>query len=35
MKKAFDAHGPVIVGVHVEYSDNHQLFEMIIADNIH
>jgi acetolactate synthase I/II/III large subunit len=35
MKKAFDAPGPVIVGVHVDYSDNHQLFEMITADNIH
>jgi len=35
MKKAFVTPGPVVVGVHVDYSDNHQLFEMIKADNIH
>ena len=35
MKKAFGTPGPVVVGVHVDYSDNHQLFEMIKADNIH
>jgi acetolactate synthase I/II/III large subunit len=35
MKKAFETHGPVIVGVHVDYRDNHQLFEMIKGDNIH
>jgi acetolactate synthase I/II/III large subunit len=35
MKKAFDTPGPVIVGVHVDYSDNHQLFEMIKGDHIH
>jgi acetolactate synthase I/II/III large subunit len=35
MKKAFDTPGPVIVGVHVDYRDNHQLFEMIKGDNIH
>jgi acetolactate synthase-1/2/3 large subunit len=35
MKKAFDAEGPVIVGVHVDYSDNHQLFEMMKGNNIH
>jgi acetolactate synthase-1/2/3 large subunit len=35
MKKAFDAQGPVIVGVHVDYRDNHQLFEMLHEDCIH
>ena len=35
MRKAFDTAGPVIVGVHVDYRDNHQLFEMIKGDNIH
>jgi acetolactate synthase I/II/III large subunit len=35
MKKAFDTSGPVIVGVHVDYSDNHLLFEMVKGDNIH
>jgi acetolactate synthase-1/2/3 large subunit len=34
MKKAFDAAGPVIVGVHVDYADNHKLFEMIKGDSI-
>jgi acetolactate synthase I/II/III large subunit len=34
MKKAFDTAGPVIVGVHVDYSDNHQLFEMVRGDSI-
>jgi acetolactate synthase-1/2/3 large subunit len=35
MKKAFEAQGPVIVGVHVDYRDNHKLFEMLHADSIH
>jgi acetolactate synthase I/II/III large subunit len=35
MKKAFDTQGPVIVGVHVDYRDNHELFEMLHADSIH
>jgi acetolactate synthase-1/2/3 large subunit len=35
MKKAFDISGPVIVGVHVDYRDNHLLFEMVKGDNIH
>jgi acetolactate synthase I/II/III large subunit len=35
MKKAFDAPGPVIVGVHVDYRDNHQLFEMMKTDKVH
>ena len=35
MKKAFDTPGPVIVGVHVDYRDNHQLFETVKGDNFH
>src|SRR5580658_1143777 len=35
MKKAFAVAGPVIVGVHVDYRDNHRLFEMIKGDSIH
>jgi acetolactate synthase I/II/III large subunit len=35
MRKAFDTPGPVIVGVHVDYRDNHQLFEMIRGDRFH
>jgi acetolactate synthase I/II/III large subunit len=35
MKKAFNMAGPVIVGVHVDYSDNHILFEMVRSDSIH
>jgi acetolactate synthase-1/2/3 large subunit len=35
MKKAFDTQGPVIVGVHADYRDNHELFEMLHEDSIH
>jgi acetolactate synthase-1/2/3 large subunit len=35
MKQAFDTSGPVIVGVHVDYRDNHELFEMLHEDSIH
>jgi acetolactate synthase-1/2/3 large subunit len=35
MKKAFDIPGPVIVGVHVDYRDNHSLFEMVKGDHFH
>jgi acetolactate synthase I/II/III large subunit len=35
LKQAFDTPGPVIVGVHVDYRDNHQLFELLHADSIH
>jgi acetolactate synthase I/II/III large subunit len=35
MKKAFDTQGPVIVGVHVDYRDHHELFEMLHEDSIH
>ena len=27
--------GPIIVGVHVDYSDNHKLFEMVKGERIH
>jgi acetolactate synthase-1/2/3 large subunit len=35
MKEALDHTGPIIVGVHVDYSDNHKLFEMVKEDSIH
>ena len=35
LKRAFDIDGPVIVGVHVDYRDNHKLFEMVHADAFH
>ena len=35
MKRAFDTPGPVIVGVHVDYRDNHRLFELVHQDSIH
>jgi acetolactate synthase-1/2/3 large subunit len=35
MKRAFDTPGPVIVGTHVDYADNHLLFEMVRTDRIH
>jgi acetolactate synthase-1/2/3 large subunit len=35
MKKAFDTPGPVIVGVHVDYSDNRALFEIVHKDSFH
>jgi acetolactate synthase I/II/III large subunit len=35
MRKAFDTPGPVIVGVHVDYRDDHQLYDMIRGDSIH
>jgi acetolactate synthase I/II/III large subunit len=35
MRRAFDTAGPVIVGVQVDYRDNHQLFEMIRGDGFH
>ena len=34
MKRAFDTEGPVVVGVHVDYSDNHELFEHVASDGI-
>ena len=35
LKKAFEIQGPVIVGVHVDYRDNHKLFEMVSGDSFH
>jgi hypothetical protein len=35
MKEALNHAGPVIVGDHVDYSDNHKLFEMVKEDSIH
>ena len=35
MKKAFATPGPVIVGVHVDYRDNHKLFELVKGDIFH
>ena len=34
-EEGFRYSGPVIVGVHVDYRDNHQLFEMIRGDGMH
>jgi acetolactate synthase-1/2/3 large subunit len=35
LKQAFDTRGPVLVGVYVDYSDNHKLFEQVNEQNIH
>jgi acetolactate synthase I/II/III large subunit len=36
LKRALDyRNGPVLIGVHVDYSDNHKLFEMVHADSFH
>lgn len=35
LKQAFDTPGPVLIGVHVDYRDNHKLFEMVNERNIH
>jgi len=35
IKEALDHTGPIIIGVHVDYSDNHKLFEMVREDSIH
>jgi acetolactate synthase-1/2/3 large subunit len=34
LTKAFDTPGPVLVGVHVDYRDNHKLFEQVAEDSI-
>jgi len=34
LKKAFDTPGPVLVGVHVDYRDNHELFEQVSEESI-
>jgi acetolactate synthase I/II/III large subunit len=35
MKEALNHSGPIIVGVHVDYSDNLKLFEMVREESIH
>jgi acetolactate synthase-1/2/3 large subunit len=35
LKQAFETPGPVLIGVHVDYRDNHKLFEMVNERNIH
>jgi acetolactate synthase I/II/III large subunit len=35
MKTAFETHGPVVVGVQVDYRDNHKLFEMVRENSFH
>jgi acetolactate synthase-1/2/3 large subunit len=35
LKRAFDTPGPVLVGVHVDYRDNHKLFEQVNERSIH
>ncbi len=35
LKKAMATSGPVIIGVHVDYSDNHKLFEMVDERSTH
>ncbi len=36
LKRALDYHqGPVLIGVHVDYRDNHKLFEMVNDDSFH
>ena len=34
LKKAFDTPGPVLVGVQVDYRDNHKPFEKVREDSI-
>jgi acetolactate synthase-1/2/3 large subunit len=31
-RKAFEIQGPVLIGVPVDYSDNHKLMEMVHPD---
>jgi acetolactate synthase I/II/III large subunit len=35
LKQAFDTPGPVLIGVHVDYRDNHKLFELVNERSIH
>ena len=35
LKRAFEILGPVVVGMHVDYRDNHKLFEMVHPDVFH
>lgn len=35
LQKAFDIPGPVLIGVHVDYRDNHKLFEQVNERSVH
>ena len=35
LKQAFDTPGPVLIGVHVDYRDNHKLFEQVSERSVH
>jgi acetolactate synthase-1/2/3 large subunit len=35
LKQAFDTPGPVLVGVQVDYRDNHKLFEQVNQRSVH
>ncbi len=35
LKQAFDTPGPVLVGIHVDYRDNHKLFEQVNERSVH
>ena len=35
LKQAFDTPGPVLIGVHVDYRDNHKIFEQVNERSIH
>jgi len=35
LKQAFDISGPVLIGVHVDYHDNHKLFEQVNERSVH
>jgi acetolactate synthase-1/2/3 large subunit len=34
LKRAFEIEGPVLIGVHVDYRDNHVLFESVLESSI-
>ena len=35
LRRAFEISGPVLICVHVDYRDNHKLFELVNQQNIH
>ncbi len=35
LKQAFEVPGPVLIGVHVDYRDNHRLFEQVNERSVH
>ncbi len=35
LKEALNHSGPILIGVHVDYRDNHTLFEMVKEDRLH